>query len=284
MLHDGSVNAADNINNYLLVEANGDGIDTTTCLAGAGGNDTNIPILSAAYSNYEGSGPFRATLGVASLEAGTYQLLVCGTTSIYDLSGNVLNGGVDSTVNFTVESVAQPAVQPSDLPQAGFKPGVVTQLSVQGLAKKYKEYHTISLEIPSLDVNAPIVGVPVSEDGWDLTWLGDQAGWLHGTAFPSWAGNSAITAHVVDVNGEPGLFKDLSTLKWGDDVIVHAFGQAYVYQVRSVEKYIQPDDTTSVFTHEEYPWLTLITCMGYDEDSDSYNWRVVVRAVQTSIN
>jgi len=66
-------------------------------------------------------------------------------------------------------------------------------------------------------------------------------------------------------------------------VIVHAYGQAYVYEVRTVERYVQPDDTSSVFKHENYPWLTLITCKGYDEDSDSYRWRVAVRAVQVDV-
>jgi LPXTG-site transpeptidase (sortase) family protein len=88
---------------------------------------------------------------------------------------------------------------------------------------------------------------------------------------------------VYDANGQPGLFNNLSQLKWGDQVIVHAYGQAYVYEVRSVYNYVQPDDTSSVFRHEDYPWLTLITCRGYDEDSDSYRWRVVVRAVQIEV-
>jgi len=67
-------------------------------------------------------------------------------------------------------------------------------------------------------------------------------------------------------------------------VIVQAYGQAYVYEVRSVDKYVRPSDTSSVYKHEDYPWLTLITCKGYDEESDSYDWRVVVRAVQTKID
>jgi LPXTG-site transpeptidase (sortase) family protein len=281
MLHDGTAHAADTASNYLLVEANGDGFQTTTCLAGVSGNDSNFPIINAAYSNNGGGGPYRATLEIAPLGSGSYQLLVCGSASIYDLAGNVLNGGADTAINFSVAAAV--AVQPSVLPQTGFRSGVDTQLPEQKLSEIYQQYNTVSLEIPSLDVEAPIVGVPVSEGGWNLTWLGDQAGWLHGTTFPSWAGNSAITAHVVDSNGKPGLFENLGELKWGDEVIVHAYGQAYVYTVRSVEKYVQPDDTSSAFEHEEFPWLTLITCKGYDEDSDSYDWRVVVRAVQTRI-
>lgn len=277
---------ADNVANYILVEE-GDvvGIQTTTCALGAHDDDTEITILSAVYSNNGGSGPYRATLNVESLEDGSYQLLACGSTTLYDLAGNPLNGGTDSAITFTVAAAAkQTEVQPEVLPQTGFTPGVVTELPMQDLSEMYQQFNFVSLEIPSLEVEAPIVGVPVSQDGWGLTWLGDQAGWLHGTAFPSWAGNSAITAHVVDANGEPGLFKNLSKLKWGDEVIVHVYGQAYTYAVRSVEKYVQPDDTSSVFQHEDYPWLTLITCRGYHEESDSYHWRVVIRAVQIKIN
>jgi len=274
MLHDGSAHAADNVANYLLVEANGDGFQTTSCSAGVDVNDSEITILSAAYDNNVGGGPYRATLRVAPLENGSYRLLVCGSTSICNLLGFVLNGGTDSIINFTVVEA---------LPQTGSAPGVITQLPKQDLSSAYQQFNYVSLEIPSLGVEAPIVGVPISQHGWDLTWLGDQAGWLHGTAFPSWAGNSAITAHVVDANGQPGLFSDLSELNWGDEVIVHAYGQDYVYEVRTVEKYVQPDDTSSVFRHEDYPWLTLITCQGYDEDSDSYRWRIAVRAVQTKI-
>ncbi|MCD4752584.1 MAG: sortase, partial [Anaerolineaceae bacterium] len=281
LLHDGTADAADYEANYILVEeGDAGGFQTTTCALGAAAGDTEIEIISATYENNGGAGPYRATLGVASsLENGSYQLLACGSATIYDMAGNPLNGGTDSVITFTVAVAA-----PETLPQTGFAPDMVTQLSKQGISEMYQQYNYVSLEIPSLEVEAPIVGVPVSEDGWNLAWLGNQAGWLHGTAFPSWAGNSAITAHVYDANGQPGLFNNLSDLKWGDEVIVHAYGQAYVYEVRTVERYVQPDDTSSVFKHEDYPWLTLITCMGYDEDSNSYRWRVVVRAIQTKTN
>jgi len=284
VLHNGSANAANNVDNYLLVEANGDGFQTTSVATGAGGNDTEIAIISAVYENNGGAGPYQTTLSVVPLESGSYQLFVSGEASIHDIVGNSLNNGEDSVINFTVRAKKQEdPTQPEALPQTGFAPGVVTQLPIQGLSEMYQQYNFVSLEIPSLEVEAPIVGVPVSQDGWNLAWLGDQAGWLHGTAFPSWAGNSAITAHVFDANGQPGLFNNLNQLKWGDKVIVHAYGQAYVYEVRTVKKQVRPDDTSSVFEHEDYPWLTLIICRGYDEKSDSYRWRVAVRAVQMDV-
>jgi LPXTG-site transpeptidase (sortase) family protein len=91
-----------------------------------------------------------------------------------------------------------------------------------------------------------------------------------------------MSAHVYDASGNPGPFVHLDTLVWGDQVIVHAFGQDYVYSVRE-SKLVAPEAVSSVITHEEYPWLTLITCQGYDEVSNSYRRRVVVRAVQVEI-
>jgi LPXTG-site transpeptidase (sortase) family protein len=119
-------------------------------------------------------------------------------------------------------------------------------------------------------------------NAWDVSWLGDQAGWLNGTAFPTHAGNSVISAHVYDASGNPGPFVHLDSLVWGDQVIVHAFGQEYVYSVRETAL-AAPGAVASVIRHEEYSWLTLITCKGYDAVTNSYRSRVVVRAVQVEI-
>jgi LPXTG-site transpeptidase (sortase) family protein len=126
------------------------------------------------------------------------------------------------------------------------------------------------------------VGVPQTADGWDVSWLGDQAGWLNGTAFPTNAGNSVLSAHVYDAYGRPGPFVHLGALQWGDQLIVHAFGQMYIYAVRE-STLVAPGAVSSAIRHEEYPWLTLITCRDYDEASNSYRTRVVVRAVQVAI-
>ena len=128
----------------------------------------------------------------------------------------------------------------------------------------------------------PIVGVPASANGWDVTWLSDQAGWLQGTAFPTWAGNSVLTGHVYDTNGNLGPFGHLISLVYGDQVIVHAWGQQYIYEVRSLST-VAPNAVSSVIRHENLPWITLVTCKGYDEKSNSYKYRTVVRAVQVEV-
>jgi LPXTG-site transpeptidase (sortase) family protein len=158
----------------------------------------------------------------------------------------------------------------------------MTILPMQPDVRAYTDQGDLWLEIPRLQLELPIEGVPLVGNGWDVSWLGDQAGWLNGTAFPTHAGNSVISAHVFDASGKPGPFVHLGTLLWGDQIIVHAFGQAYVYAVRE-SMLVAPEAVSTVIRHEKYSWLTLITCQGYDEASNSYRTRVVVRAVQVAI-
>ncbi len=172
-----------------------------------------------------------------------------------------------------------------DLPDTGFTPGKQTILPEQPKDMAYADMNGMWIEIPSLGIKTPIVGVPVMENGeWDVTWLGNQVGWLNGTAFPTWNGNSVMTAHVTDANGKPGLFADLGKMSWGNKILIHSWGQTYTYEVRSVNLWTSPKSTSSVIKHEELPWVTLLTCRGYNETTDSYTWRTVIRAVLVNIS
>ncbi|MCP4141168.1 MAG: sortase [Chloroflexi bacterium] len=163
------------------------------------------------------------------------------------------------------------------LPSTGFAPNRITALPKQPATKKYQNVGATWIDIPKLNAQLPIVGVPLKDDGWDLTWLDAKAGYLESTAYLGLPGNTAITAHVYLADGSPGPFVDLHTLKWGDEVILHANGQRYTYQVRTQRK-VWPNDL-SILNHEEYDWITLITCQGYDEKLDSYDYRIAVRAI-----
>jgi LPXTG-site transpeptidase (sortase) family protein len=167
-----------------------------------------------------------------------------------------------------------------NLPDTGFAPGVVTALPNQPQELNYAPTDLV-LEIPRIGVKMNIVGVPVTRNGWDVSWLGNQAGWLEGSAFPSWSGNSVLTGHVYDAKGQPGPLVNLGRLRYGDSVIVHAYGQTYIFEIRTNDV-VTPRDS-SVFKHEERPWITLMTCKEYDEITDTYGKRVVVRAVLVSV-
>lgn len=170
---------------------------------------------------------------------------------------------------------------PPELPSTGFAPGRVSARPGGPARPAYRALAELWLEIPSLGVTVPIVGVPGEPGGWDVSGLWNQAGYLEGTAFPTWPGNTVLTGHVYLANGSPGPFVGLSELGWGDELLIHAFGLRYTYQVREALS-VLPDDL-SVLGHETYDWLTLITCQGYDEQLDAYRWRRVVRAVLVEI-
>jgi len=167
------------------------------------------------------------------------------------------------------------------LPNTGFAPGQQTILPEQPAYLAYESYGEMWLEIPDLQEKMTIQGVPKGDNGWDVRWLSEQAGYLEGTAFPTWAGNTGLAGHAVLPDGSPGPFARLDTLRWGDQVVIHAWGKRYIYEVRE-NSLVQPD-TLNVLRHEELDWVTLITCQEYDEKSGRYRWRRIVRAVLVNV-
>ncbi len=165
------------------------------------------------------------------------------------------------------------------IPVTGFAPNTVTELNTA--SRPVYNSTNLSIEIPVLKVNTPIVGVALKNGNWDLSWLQDQAGWLNGTAYPTWTGNSVLTAHAVNKDGKAGVFSKLKYLNTGEYIYVYNMGYRYTYKVVSNE-FVQPDDIT-VLKHEDKAFLTLITCDTYDEKTGAYLRRVAVRAVLVDV-
>ncbi len=133
-----------------------------------------------------------------------------------------------------------------------------------------------------MNLKTSITGVPEQNGKWDVSWLNDQAGWLEGSAFPTFKGNSVLTAHVWDALNQPGPFYGLEKLKFGEQVIIHAWGDVYIYEVREVLS-VDPANVKAMLKHQDKPWLTLVTCNGYNEEEDVYLRRTLVRAVLVEI-
>lgn len=165
------------------------------------------------------------------------------------------------------------------IPVTGFAPDAVTDLSVA--PRQVYSPTNLTIEIPVLKVNTAIVGVQLKNGIWDVSWLQNQAGWLNGTAYPTWTGNSVLMAHAVNSAGQPGIFSKLKGLGSGEYIFVYSQGYRYTYKVVS-NKFVQPDDIT-VLQHEEKAYLTLITCDTYDEKTGTYLRRVAVRAVLVDV-
>ena len=121
-----------------------------------------------------------------------------------------------------------------------------------------------------------------SGDSWDVTWLDDEAGYLAGSAFPTWTGNTVLTGHVWDAYNQPGPFAELKSLKYGDPFQIHAWGQTYTYEVRE-SKLVTKRNIKAVMAAEEYDWVTLLTCEFYNPLTGEYISRRMVRAVLVSV-
>ncbi len=164
------------------------------------------------------------------------------------------------------------------LPRTGFTPGVVTALPDQPAAKLYAPSE-LTLRIPKMNQTLSIVGIPKSGKNWDVTWLDPhQAGYLEESAYPTWDGNSVITAHVWDAYNNPGPFAGLKDLVYGDRFTIEAYGMTYTYEVRESER-VSATAVDRVMTPKTGSWITLLTCEQYNETTDKYAFRRMVRAV-----
>lgn len=260
--------------NYLIIEKGMNStFDTQSCIGDVQSDDVKVAVANVVYVNPT------ATINLTSpLAAGNYRLFVCGTTSILDLSGNHLGGGVDYTFDFTVTAAAT-----TSLPATGFAPNKITPLLAQPATLEYANLGDLWLEIPSLDVKSSIVGVPQSNGEWNVAWLGNNTGWLNSTAFPTWNGNSVLTAHVTSASGLDGPFAALKSLKYGNQIIVHMGGVKYIYEIRNSQQ-VRPFSTSfALESLQDHSYLTLITCQEYMPQNETYRFRRVVRAVLVSV-
>ncbi|MBI9050196.1 MAG: sortase [Anaerolineaceae bacterium] len=282
-LADSSINAANYTDNYLLVEAGiNASFDTVSCAGGIVSDDTQINITTVNYSSLANT----ATLTVNSADFnsdGQYRLFVCGTTSIYDIFGNELNGGAnDTTINFSIATTSNGTISSAtSLPATGFPIGRFTNLPEQPAEKQYNNANMV-LEIPALGLEVAIVGVPLVDGEWDVSWLNHEAGFLYGTAYPTWKGNTVITGHVWDAYNQPGPFSQLKDLHYGDLIKIYSGNSIYIYEVHDTRLH-KAISVSSVAIHEELDWLTLVTCEEYQDSAQSYTYRRVVRSVLVQV-
>jgi LPXTG-site transpeptidase (sortase) family protein len=83
-------------------------------------------------------------------------------------------------------------------------------------------------------------------------------------------------------NDNLGPFSDIKGMKVGQFIYIHSEGQTFVYQVQQNRK-ITPTNISAVFKHEDYDWVTLVTCEDYNQKTKSYKYRRMVRAVLVSV-
>jgi len=113
----------------------------------------------------------------------------------------------------------------------------------------------IRLQIPALDIDAPVV----QGDGYEQ--LKKGVGQHIGSPNPGQQGNIVLSAHN-DVFGE--IFRDLDRLKPGDEVILFTSSRTYTYIVRQTQ--IVAPTQVEVMAPSLEPVVTLISCYPYMVD------------------
>lgn len=148
------------------------------------------------------------------------------------------------------------------------------------------------LQIPALDVNAPVMAVgqtasgvmdaPDSKAYNSPYWT--EVFWYDRGAAPGQPGNVVIAGHVDRVGGDPAIFWGLGSLQPGDAITVTTEdGTVYQYQVdRTVVypvNYPGQQAINDVFGPTSAHNLNLITCTGLWTGS-GYDQRLVVFTTQ----
>ncbi len=139
------------------------------------------------------------------------------------------------------------------------------------------------LEIPRLgiDANVQLVGVNAKGNMASPSNFSDVSWYMNGTS-PGSLGSAVMAGHVDNGLGLPGVFKELHTLRKGDELyVVTEEGKRLRFVVEEVRMFahtaVPPD---LLFTRADTVRLNLVTCDGaWLESEKTYDKRLVVFAV-----
>ena len=155
--------------------------------------------------------------------------------------------------------------------------GPAVSQATTGLVASLPDRPATRIVIPAIDVDAPVVVIPIRNGTWEVEQITQEVGHLQGTTSPGGSSNVVMAGHITLSIGGYGPFKGLAQLQPGDEVLVYVGDQeVYVYQVDSV-KTVKATDVEVVYPTTE-PILTLITCVNWDPVQGRYNDRLVVVA------
>jgi sortase (surface protein transpeptidase) len=146
----------------------------------------------------------------------------------------------------------------------------------------------VGLQIPSLDVTAPVVDVALEDDGgMEIPEDVSTVGWYELGVAPGEQGTAVIAGHVDSGEQGPGAFWDIRQLDVDDIVTVdHEDGTASAWRVVARTSYPKDElPISDIFTRFGPSRLVLITCDGeFDRGARSYSDNVVVYTVPVDLD
>ncbi len=212
---------------------------------------------------------------------------------------------VRPTVQPTVKPTVRPTVQPTVKPTA--YPLIPQPLNDPTLDLRARPVDVpLELRIPSLQINAPVLGVGITaEDVMDApqglaadpVW--QKAFWYRGSSIPGDVGTATFAGHVDDAGGRPAVFARLNELRSGDLIVVYdtRSGLELSFTVVKSEIYSAQQATDPAVLAQVYgsgpveglgpqpaldglAHLTLITCAGSFVNG-THDHRLVVYATRS---
>ena len=139
----------------------------------------------------------------------------------------------------------------------------------------------VRIEIPALNVSAPVTQLGLNADGSvQVPPLSNHnlAGWYKNSVTPGERGSSVILGHVDSYTGI-SVFFSIKNLHPGDQIrVVRADGSTAVFAVDGVQKVVKATfPTSTIYGNVPYPSLRLITCGGpFDPADGQYLDNIVV--------
>lgn len=138
------------------------------------------------------------------------------------------------------------------------------------------------VQIPSIQVDAPIVDVNLDPAGWiEAPPAQDPnlAGWYQNGIAPGQRGTAVVVGHVDNLSG-PAVFYGLGSLTKGQQIEVSRFdGRTAVFEIYGVEVFDKNDfPGPLVYGDTGHAELRVITCGGGYTKAGGYDGNVVVFA------
>ncbi len=161
------------------------------------------------------------------------------------------------------------------LPATGFPTRIHVPLSVKPANLNY-ETLSMRIQIPAINVDVELTGVPEVDGTWAVEWLADQAGLLSGSAMPG-EGYAMIAAHNHLNTMEIGPFALLFSLEENDRIFVNTADDGLqIYSVYANEL-LEPDDMQKMasIAQSEENSIILVTCENEMVEGGYMNRRAV---------
>ncbi|MBQ6508193.1 MAG: class F sortase [Flexilinea sp.] len=161
------------------------------------------------------------------------------------------------------------------LPATGFPTRFSKPLAIQPETVRYENL-SMRIQIPTINVDVELAGVPEIGDTWAVEWLGDRAGMLSGSAMPG-EGYTMVAAHNHLNTQEIGPFGFLFDLDENDRIFVNMpDGSLKIYSVYANEL-LEPNDFSQMasISENEDGSLILVTCENEMINGSYQNRRVV---------